>query len=167
MKNELITSNMSLVRVLAVKSKLQLAMDELIAAGNLGLVVAAHQYNEGSGPFMPYASKLIKFAMIDECRRHSDGPSKKYLRHKSIDDCSAEQLFTYDDSLEENWFDWIEMERILPKKDVGVLKWRFVEGLTYKQIGERLGIGESMVSRIFDKNLALLKKSDMRNLTQT
>ena len=68
----LISRNLDLVRILAVgewRHRTYLDLDDLISAGNLGLVKAAERYEPSRGvPFRAYARHWILGAILDEVR---------------------------------------------------------------------------------------------------
>ncbi len=164
-RNQIVTENLRLVEKLAkVKKKMvaspQVSYEDLVSAGYPALIEAADHYEQEKGPFETFASKRIKGAM-SECvhdilrwgRRNTNRKTCKSgksipdgMSISSLDDLPPDyydsSLVYYDGG---DLFDSITQ----PLSELGrkVLRWYFVDGLTYKQIGEKLGVVESRVAQ--------------------
>ena len=57
-----------------------LEYDDLFQIGFMGLLKAIKNYNDAKGPFIPYAKRIIKFAIKDEFRNIS--PLTRYEANK-------------------------------------------------------------------------------------
>lgn len=57
-----------------------LEYDDLFQIGFMGLLRAIKNYNDAKGPFIPYAKRIIKFAIKDEFRNIS--PLTRYEANK-------------------------------------------------------------------------------------
>lgn len=162
-RNELISQHISLVHRLAKlhKSKIlylsQVTLDDLIAAGNLGLVEAAENYNEEMGcSFAAFAQKRIFGEMCNEIGRHSHGPKGgSFVVYASIETTEFSHP-SYEEDFEETIFETVS--KVLTKREAAVVWWYFVDEMTYKQIGEKIGVRESRVCQILSDALSRLHK---------
>ena len=86
----LISRNLDLVRILAAsewRHRTYLDLDDLISAGNLGLVKAAEKYEPSRGvPFRAYARHWIVGSILDEVR----GLARQWKRRPLSLDAAAE-----------------------------------------------------------------------------
>ena len=146
-KHELINSHIPLAETLAKKKKRAVNKtvyyEELESAALSGLVDAASRYESAKGPFSSYAARRINGEMEDYIR---DLSWSRYVPVKlsSIDDALSipdEQ----DSSIDTDKIVSAMMD-LLPTNGRQMFKWYYQDKLTLRQIGERLGISESMVS---------------------
>ena len=163
-RNKIVVENMNLVERLARAKKRrvispQVSYEDLVSAGYSALVEVTEKYDERVGPFDVYASKRISGAMTD-CvyqilrwgRRNTTLKTERSGRSvpNGISMSSLGELNYCDSSLvycDEDRDTFDDMVRTLPELGQTVLRWRYVDGLTYKQIGERLGVVESRVAQ--------------------
>jgi len=164
-RNKLIEKHLPWVKKLAKakKSKMpypQISVEELISAGNKALVEIASKYEEEKGNFSAFAKKRILGEMTNELSRrcaHTDYRMKPVF-YQSLDNQQDSSLIYYDEE-PESLFDIVAMALPDPKKDGMMLKWYFIEELTFKQIGERLGLTEGRVSQMFNHFKNQIRKS--------
>ncbi len=154
-RNQLIEKHLPWVRKLAKakKDKMpypQISVEELVSAGNKALVEIADKYEESKGDFPAFAKKRILGEMTNELSRCAHaGYRMKPVFYQSLDNQQDSSLIYYDDS-PESLFDIVAMALPDPKKNGLMLRWYFIDDLTFKQIGERLGLTESRVSQMFN-----------------
>lgn len=146
-RNNLILNNISLVKKLARIKKRNLYgninIDELVSAGNFGLVKAADKFDESKGTeFRSYAVIRIMGEMNDYVKELGWGAKKQYIKAFRIEESQA----YFCDSFEMEFFDGV----FEPLTDYGkqMMRWHFVDNLNLKQIGQRLHITESRVSQL-------------------
>lgn len=134
---------------------------ELYSAGALGLMDAATRYDAGRGvAFGTFAGHRIRGAMLDELRA-SDVPVTWRRALKSGDKSSvawhrahlvdiAEDTPTPHDVAvwaERREMLWSAVAR-LPTRLRRVMRWYYRDGVILREIGRRLGVTESMASRL-------------------
>ena len=67
-----------------------MSQEDLVAAGMLGLAEAADRFDEGRGePFLVFASKRIRGAVLDELRRGDIMPRRVRRMARKVDDARA------------------------------------------------------------------------------
>lgn len=164
-RNQLIISHIPLVERLAKYKKRAVPscihLEDLIAAGNLGLTKAAHNYREEEGQFENFAIKRILGEMTDYLREigycRGGGRQGGWTPFVMI---SLERLkcdLPYEDEPIEDSFE--EVTKILPQLGKLMMRWYYMDGLTCKQIGERLGVSESRVSQMLKEHKRSISES--------
>lgn len=158
-RNQLIEKYLPWVKKLAQSKKKtykHTSIDELICAGNKAMVEIACKYEKDKGDFAAFAKKRILGEMTNELRRNSlEGRGLRPILFKSL---NTDSLVYYEEE-SESLFDIVAMVLPNPQKDGQMLRWYFVENLTYKQIGQKVGLTESRVSQIFAFYKRRIKRS--------
>lgn len=149
--NALIESNLSLAeRMAKSRSKSvdpRIYYDELKSAAYAGLVDAAHKHHDPV-PFEVYARTRISGEMEDYIRELN---WNRYhpVQMRPLEDCYV--------AVEENTPHRMVSRlveaafMVLPDEGRKLFHWYYREGLTMKQIGENIGVGESHVSKLIKK----------------
>jgi len=154
-RNELILRNLSLADKLAYQKKRTIPfidVDELKSAAYLGLVQAANDFQQGN--FQVFASFRIRGAILDYLRELSWGS-----RANRVSTCVCQEWhsITTEDVKETDLF-FEKAENEIGGNGVDILKLYYINDLTLKQIGEKIGVGESRVSQLIGDY-----KSKLRN----
>ena len=173
-KNELTLRNMRLVAHVAKKyQNSEEDMEDLISIGTIGLIKAVASFDSGKGKLSTYASRCIDNELLMLLRS-----KKKTSKEVSL----YEPIGTDKEGNEINLLDIIESEQIdvidrmelggnirklgkvlqtldRREKEIIFLRYGLATGkeVTQREIGERLGISRSYVSRIEKKALHKLK----------
>lgn len=171
----LIERNLRLVAHIAKKyQNVDEDMEDLISIGTIGLIKAIASFDSGKGKLSTYASRCIDNELLMLLRA-----KKKTSREVSL----YEPIGTDKEGNEINLLDIIESEQVdvIDRLEFGVnikklgkalqllderekeiiyLRYGLVTGkeVTQREIGERLGISRSYVSRIEKRALGKLKK---------
>jgi len=158
--SELITSNLEFAEQLAKRKKRRadsrIYYDELKSAAYAGLVDAANKFNE-SVPFKRYAGRRIIGEMEDYIR---DLNWNRYspIQMRRLDDCHA--VNDNNNTLHSDATKLMDaVFMILPEEGRDLFNWYYREGFTMKQIGDKLGFTESMVSREIKKYHLFLREN--------
>ena len=157
-------------------------MDDLISIGTIGLIKAISSYDESKGSRLAtYAARCIdnELLMMLRVRKKSArdvsiyepiGTDKEGNEINLLDiTFGSEEDFAQEFSKREEIKKIREMvETLLPPREKEIISLRYGfyggEELTQREIGERLGISRSYVSRIEKKALALLRTAFEKNM---
>lgn len=129
-------------------------LEDLTQEGYLGLCEAVHQYDLDMGvPFINYAAFWIKQAM----RRYIDNCSSVVR----IPVHAKEDIREYQKVLKEYWKyyghePWIAVDQ-LPDNLPEVIRHRYIDGMTLKETGQRMGVGIERVRQIEAKAMRTLR----------
>jgi RNA polymerase sigma factor (sigma-70 family) len=139
-RNNLILNNILLVKKLAFIRKKKfcgnIGIDELISAGNAGLVKAANKFDNSKGvKFQSYALSRIIGEMNDYIRELN------WELHTPIED---NQFYSH--HYKEELFEMIVEP--LTSSERKVMHWYFIDEFDLKQIGLKLMVTESRASQI-------------------
>lgn len=167
----LIHSARSLVRLCALRVCARLPhgglwlLDELISAGNVGLVECAARY-DGRVSFESFAKHRIKGAMLDylrsvdlltrEERRRGDTWNRQHVAIEAATWCASDP---------NQWrrveakVDSMRLLAALKPRLRLALELYYLEGLKLKTIGSRLGVNESRASQIIKDGLDHMRKA--------
>jgi RNA polymerase sigma factor (sigma-70 family) len=156
-QQNLIESNLRLVPNLAKRMQWRLRppmrRDDLISAGNLGLVRAARSFDPSRHTaFRSYAYKRVVGEMLDMLRNETPGGRKAIGANLVIErldsdvhDAHSRATADYDDPVFD--VDWGVVERCLPEKDVPLAMNILRDRMGYGEIGRRDGITKQAVSQ--------------------
>jgi len=160
--NKLIEDHLYLVHI-ALKSNVQkppfcyMDEEELIAAGNLGLVEAAHKYAKGAEtPFPAYASSRIVGEMKDTGRKLRWGKIKGQKRCEPLDDSRPAKSHCDVDLFYE------ELTQPLDPVAKKAFLWHYRDQYTMAEVAEKLGMGrwgESRVSKLLTKSKDIIRET--------
>ena len=163
-RNALVEANLELVRVIARAILASLPpsfeLDDLIAAGNLGLLQAATRYRpkqHNGTPFSAYARPVIRGAILDSIKR----ANWREATHDPIDAAPERAVVV-------NIEDYLDRRRQLQRVATAVseleerlgsvLDWRYNEELAFSDVGERLGVGRARASQLHGQALAEVRE---------
>jgi RNA polymerase sigma factor (sigma-70 family) len=146
-RNDLTNNHQRLVSIQAKKQKRKtpyIPFDELVSAGNLGLMRAAASYDESKGAFAPYACKCIMGSIKDSLyeQQHWGKWKSAHVTMISLEECSDLELPYYD-----NQQGFEEIIEVLNPLEQTIMRLYFVDSFNCKQIGLRLGRTESWVAK--------------------
>lgn len=190
-RNELVCENatlpLSVARALVHRRRAaNLDLDDLVSAGNLGLIDAAARYDESRGiPFMFFARHRVRGAMLDylrdedplsrrarakEKRRQQaqpdglDCPAGSHLRLVRLDGATENMLESHD---ERDPYDAYEIAqdvarlrkavRELPKRERLAVSLYYSKGMTMSAAGVHLLVTEARVCQILSAAIARLR----------
>lgn len=165
----------SLVRSLAgrLHSRLPkgcgIEMSDLVQAGNVGLLKAAHAFEpEFGAPLAGYAKFRIRGEMLDMVRRHAGrerlplafGQSQSETSDaESLREHSSENSPHNSAQREQRVSIIAEELQRLPKRYLAVVRLRYASGLTLRQIGNMLHVNESRACQIHQNALGRLRRA--------
>ncbi|MDE3196150.1 MAG: sigma-70 family RNA polymerase sigma factor, partial [Acidobacteriota bacterium] len=143
-------------------------MADLVQAGNVGLLQAARSFEPSKGtPLAGYAKFRIRGEMLDAVRKnaentkHFPAPAGDVESREGVDehpnpagDRSPQAALL---RRERNSLIHAELNR-LPRKYRTVIRLRYLEGLTHREIGEALKVNESRACQIHHEALTRLKR---------
>jgi len=143
-------------------------MADLVQAGSVGLLQAARTYEPEKGtPLAGYAKFRIRGEMLDAVRKNAENARlcvssmANGAETKGVEDHgSAKRDLSPQSSLlrsERNALIRAEMSR-LPGKYRRVIKLRYLDGLTHREIGGILNVNESRACQIHHDALSRLKQ---------
>jgi len=159
--------------------------DDLIQEGRIAIVDAYANYNESMGEFHPYCLVYIKGRMKTFLSKNArtvripmthfnNGPysNKKYLEYQKVsfivtDEEGNQVERDFIDEVEDNELDdqeYIKSLRLtnalsnLKELHQDLLTMRYVEGLTYKEIADELGITKQGVMQLVATAIKKIKK---------
>lgn len=154
----------------AHKWSVQYDIDDLVQVAGIGLIKAYNSYDAGKGIlFMTYLATIVN----NEIRMYNR-KNKKHIGVKSLD-CSVKEdkdgnsmtimdLISDDTDYEEMAIQnvnksqlYVLLEHLKPEEKI-IVKYRFIDGLTQRQIAEKLNITQSYVSRLVKFYLKKMKK---------
>lgn len=148
----------------------QYNIDDLIQVAGIGLTKAYNTYDIGKGIlFMTYLATIVS----NEIRMYNR-KNKKHIGVRSLD-CTIKEdkngnsltimdLISDDNDYEEvaiqnvNKLELITLLKCLKPGEEMIIRYRFIDGLTHKEIGQRLNLSQSYVSRLIESSLKKLKK---------
>lgn len=155
-RDELVESHLDLVRQIAAAIAphvpAQIELDDLIGAGNLGLLKAATSYNprrHGGTPFSAYARPVIRGAILDSIRRGAWSWAET-MRDNVVEIPERGINPDYEARLDRER----ELERVeraaakLGERSRQVLESYYGEEMRLPAVGERLGVGKSRASQL-------------------
>lgn len=163
-RDRLIESHLNLVRTIARKMIVTLPpcfeLDELISAGNVGLIVAATKFDPGRKvQFAQYAHRRIKGAMLDSIRRKNwDAATSPPLEDlttepghdpSTVTDITREQLATK----------VVVCINELPARERKLIVDHYFEGRHLAEAGRDIGVGTTRTTQIHAEALRKLKIS--------
>jgi RNA polymerase sigma factor (sigma-70 family) len=162
-----VVSQLSLVRTIARRMRrngLPLEEEDLVSAGTIGLIEAVDRYEPDRGvPFVPFAYRRIRGAMIDEIRRlraTQPGEETHSSRLLSLETAIAEEGLTLIDvtvnpSSPEpqtcrELAEVLDALRLLPDREREMLALH-VAGHSLAEIGGAFGCSESRASQLIEQ----------------
>lgn len=164
---ELTARYMSVIRAKAAPlHSALLETDDLCQEGLLGLLNAAHTYRPGCGAnFRTYAGVCISNRMIMAYRSSVSGKNVPFSNSVSLNDENVPDLPIRDDASDpeamladsENFsLMWREIEHVLSGLELRVLE-RYLNGCTYREISETLGISRKAADNALQRIRLKLK----------
>jgi RNA polymerase sigma factor for flagellar operon FliA len=179
-RDELIEEHLHFPRViarqLAATSTRAAFLDDLIAAGNVGLVEAAERFDPACGVrFSTFAWPRIKGAMIDGLRtgahyRRSDVAQYRAAAAKE-ETCRPSTSRQEGEGVDESWpnaEEAVDLHRCfpriaealsrLPSRERQVMQQHYFEGLQLSEIAARMGVHRSWCTRLHQQALSLLQR---------
>lgn len=175
-RDELVTQNMGFVYWMAKKYAQLAEYDELIGAGELGLVEAANRYNPRKGKFTTYAMWWVRKEMLTVVQQQNP---VRVPSHR-LKEIAPRQLLHNADSawwqklqdrqslalekVEEMdaWNHLRECLALLSEQHQEVLAWRFGldgrETLTLEETGKRIGLCRERIRQLQNEALGRLRK---------
>jgi RNA polymerase sigma factor (sigma-70 family) len=146
-----IENYMPLAKSLAIAAKKKLPsnydLDDLTSVAYLGLVEAANRFSEDKQTqFSTFAYLRIQGSILDFLRK------EKYNNNVDL----TNEPF-YQDKFESSLFDKIETE--LGSRAAKVIRLRFVDEYSMKEIGKEIGIAESRVSQLLSEYVIQIRSS--------
>lgn len=147
-------NNLHLVHIIARIQKRKfpyLDLDELIAAGNLGLVKAARDYNQALGSFSNFASPRIAGEMMDMERELRWGKITKRQKTEPVEDCELLE------SKNSRFYQTIT--DVLDKECKNIFVWYYRDNYSLEDIAEKMGTGISWISQLLKKSRNKIKET--------
>lgn len=136
--------------------------EDLLSAALYGLVDAAFHYEKEKGSFKTYAYTFIKGEMSKYIRELNClcGAEHRYnsMIASSLDEHTDDELNIIDESYDTDDELFEEVTKVLPEIGRKIMYWYCYENLTLKQIGERLGVGESRASQMLKTQKDVLRQ---------
>lgn len=160
----LVENHIEIAKKMALKKKRQVAkhieLEELISAAYLGLVDAASRY-QGDRNFLVYAVIRIDGSMRDYLRglgigKKSTNSGGCYAIAQFAEDENGKDFDISSEKKSENFEELIE---ILNQEGREMFRWYYRDGLSARQIGDRIGVGEARVSQLMKKHRQILERS--------
>lgn len=171
-RDALVVDHLSLVapiaRQIAARLPRSFELDDLIQAGNLGLIDAAKKFKKERGiPFGAYARFRIRGEILSSVRRHEwDNSTTEELteHHEGIPDLSiAPENFMNLKEVRKIVEDTIG--RLLPDKERTVLEIKYLQNSDLNEAARQLKLCPSRASQLHREALRKLSKSArLRNL---
>lgn len=162
------------VRILAGKLHSRLPRNcgidvaDLVQAGNVGLLQAARTFEPSKGtPLAGYAKFRIRGEMLDAVRKNAENsrlcvpPAGFGDDQKDVEDhpCRNGEVSPQTSLLRRERNDLINAELSrLPGKYRTVIRMRYLDGLTHREIGQILNVNESRACQIHHEALNRLKR---------
>lgn len=175
-KETLIERNMRLVAHIAKKyQNVDEDMEDLISIGTIGLIKAVETFDSGKGRLATYACRCIDNELLMLLRAKKKTSREVSLYEPIGTDKEGNEIHLLD-IIEHQQIDVVErldqrekiqklfhlMEEELTEREREILCWRYGimtgKETTQSEIGEKLGISRSYVSRIEKKALGKLRK---------
>ena len=167
-RQTLIEHNLRLVAHIAKKYAAGRDMDDLVSIGTIGLIKAVSTYDPQKGSqLVTYASRCIQNEILMSIRAQKKRRSEVYLQEPIGSDsegnelCLLDVLVAQDEDVDETVIRSIRLGRIrelvssLNAREQVIMTLRYgLDGgvpLTQKQVGQKLGLSRSYVSRIEKK----------------
>ena len=167
-RRTLIEHNLRLVVHIAKKYAAGRDMDDLVSIGTIGLIKAVSTYDPQKGSqLVTYASRCIQNEILMSIRAQKKRRSEVYLQEPIGSDsegnelCLLDVLVAQDEDVDETVIRSIRLGRIrelvssLNAREQVIMTLRYgLDGgvpLTQKQVGQKLGLSRSYVSRIEKK----------------
>ena len=156
--------------------------EDLISIGTIGLIKAISAYDEGKGSRLAtYAARCIENELLMMLRARKKTSKEVSIYEPIGTDKEGNEISLLDVTFfeQEDFACEIQkrediqkirelVETVLPPREKEIIAMRYgffgEEELTQRQIGERLGISRSYVSRIEKKALAMLKAAFEKNM---
>lgn len=175
-RERLIEHNLRLVAHIVKKyQNVDEELDDLLSIGSIGLIKAVNTYDAGKGRFATYACRCIdnELLMMLRSRKKKErevslyepiGQDKEGNEIRLLDICEHSQVDVVESmDLDRNVRQMLALvDRVLTKREREIVIHRYglygEREMTQSEIGERLGISRSYVSRIEKKALDKLKK---------
>jgi RNA polymerase sigma factor (sigma-70 family) len=172
-RNELITSNLSLVIKIAIKYKnMGVELDELVCEGNKGLITAATRFNPSlDNKFSTYAYFWIKQSILAALDSNKQWCSLSNDNVMNYDDYTEKDLIVDMNEFEEDEQDGIKdiIRKIdgLPKRDSSIVKHYFgISGYTELntvELSEKFNISTMRVSNIIENSIRKIRCEILEN----
>lgn len=153
-RDALVEENINLVPPIARHIRLSLPstfdLDDLISAGNVGLVQAATSYRpsaHGDVPFAAYARPRIRGAILDSVKRsawaYAKGKASSDIPERSV-------VVNIEDELDKRRRrDEIDDAIAnLGEREQALIHWHYAEGVTLAEVATRLGVGAPRTSQL-------------------
>lgn len=155
---------------IAHKWSFQYDINDLVQVAGIGLVKAYNTYDASKGIlFMTYLATIVS----NEIRMYNR-KNKKHTGIRSLD-CAINEdkdgnsltimdLISDDTDYEEmaiqnvNKLELSILLKCLRPREEMIIRYRFIDGLTHKKIGQRLNLSQSYVSRLTESSLKKLKR---------
>ena len=167
-RRTLIEHNLRLVAHIAKKYAAGRDMDDLVSIGTIGLIKAVSTYDPAKGSqLVTYASRCIQNEILMSIRAQKKRRSEVYLQEPIGSDsegnelCLLDVLVAQDEDVDETVIRSLRLGRIrelvssLNAREQIIMTLRYgLDGgvpLTQKQVGQKLGLSRSYVSRIEKK----------------
>jgi RNA polymerase sigma factor (sigma-70 family) len=131
----------------------QATFDEILSAAFLGLVDAAAHYKEEKGEFKFFAPSYIRGAISKYFKELGWNYRSGVLWYSA----NVFSLSQGNDIIDERSNGFDELIEVLPIMNRKIVKWRYEDNLTSKEIAELVGVGESRISQILKSSLDLIK----------
>lgn len=166
-KEKIITENSGLVKSIASKyCHYGVGFDDLYQEGVIGIMEAAKRFDETKGAkFSTYATYFIKGSILDYLKK------EKSINIIDLDIYENENIEFYgvaNESAQKKEDEYIKTAFVIPDDfpefEKAVLKLSLIEGRTFKEIAEALGISRERVRQLKQKGLRRLKIN--KKLTQ-
>ncbi len=150
----------------AYANRLPYLADDIHSAAQLGLVHAAATFREDGGDFLCYSRRRIVGEILDELRRHD--PLSRAERQK-VRRGRAEPVTTtsYDGLVHDHPpseapdltapRDVETMLAVLPARLEYVVRWHFLQAMTFAEVGRRLRVTESRACQMAMEALGRLR----------
>jgi len=157
-------------------------VEDLISIGTIGLIKAIASYDEGKGSRLAtYAARCIDNELLMMLRMRKKSAKDVSIYEPIGTDKEGNEINLLDVTLfqQEDFAQELQkrediqkirqlVETVLPPREKEIITLRYgfsgEEELTQREIGERLGISRSYVSRIEKKALAVLKAAFEKNM---
>ena len=167
-RRTLIEHNLRLVAHIAKKYAAGRDMDDLVSIGTIGIIKAVSTYDPAKGSrLVTYASRCIQNEILMSIRAQKKRRSEVYLQEPIGSDsegnelCLLDVLVAQDEDVDETVIRSLRLGRIrelvssLNAREQVIMTLRYgLDGgvpLTQKQVGQKLGLSRSYVSRIEKK----------------
>ena len=156
-KIHMISSNQRFVHHIAKRYKHSVRYyDDLISAGNVGMVEAAHRYDPNKGvKFTTYAYYWIRKEMLDLCRMEYKHNNNILINSQEIIECYTNDIAST--CLLEDYEMDMFLVYLLPIERI-VIKMKYIKNLSLKSISFRMQLPYNRVRNIHNTALSKLRK---------